>query len=309
MAGKVELEEYPRPPAGGMLATNHVPPLLLKDKQVRWALSHAVRSIDYREGLLGSCRVSPGRFWPAARPTTTTAPQPVRVSIWNKAEPNCSTKAHGLERHRRRRHPRQADRRQTGQGHGVRPDDPILRQHPQFISIAEIMADNCRQIGVNVQISPTKWALMLQKLREKGIRRHDPGLGDRVEDRPVPGLARQPGRHADSSNSIGYKNPAVNKLIDQLRVTLDSAEQAKLYHQIHRLIYEDQPYTFLFSEVVTAGRDARLNNLKFYNVRPASICTSDAQPAPLRRLSRSPPEGFTRAAGPASRRFFCKKAH
>ncbi len=73
----------------------------------------------------------------------------------------------------------------------------------------------------------------------------------------------------DSSNHVGYKNPEVDKLIEQLRVTLEPEEQIKLYHQIHRLIYDDQPYTFLYREKATAGRDARLDNVKFYKIRPS----------------------------------------
>jgi hypothetical protein len=35
------------------------------------------------------------------------------------------------------------------------------------------------------------------------------------------------------------------------------------------LIYDDQPYTFLYREKATAGRDARLDNVKFYKIRPS----------------------------------------
>ena len=60
----------------------------------------------------------------------------------------------------------------------------------------------------------------------------------------------------------------MDRLIDQLRVTLDEKKQVALYHRIHRLIYEDQPYTFLFADKATAGYDARLENVKFYQIRP-----------------------------------------
>ena len=49
----------------------------------------------------------------------------------------------------------------------------------------------------------------------------------------------------DSSNFVSYRNEEVDKLIETLRYTLDEEKQVELYHQIHRLIYEDQPYCFL----------------------------------------------------------------
>ena len=72
----------------------------------------------------------------------------------------------------------------------------------------------------------------------------------------------------DSSNHVGYRNDEVDKLIEELRVTMDLDKQTELYHKIFRLIYEDQPYTFLFSEQATAAYDARLKNIKFYRLRP-----------------------------------------
>ena len=41
-------------------------------------------------------------------------------------------------------------------------------------------------------------------------------------------------------------------------MTLDDAKQIELYHRIHRLIYDDQPYTFLFVDKATDADDARL---------------------------------------------------
>lgn len=72
----------------------------------------------------------------------------------------------------------------------------------------------------------------------------------------------------DSSNSIGYHNEEVDKLIEELRVTLDPDKQTEIYHKIHRLIYDDQPYSFLFVDKATAGLDSRIQNVNFYKIRP-----------------------------------------
>jgi ABC-type transport system substrate-binding protein len=72
----------------------------------------------------------------------------------------------------------------------------------------------------------------------------------------------------ESSNSGGYQNPEVDKLIEELRVTLDEDKQTEIFHKIHKLIYDDQPYTFLFMDKATAGYDTRLENIQFYKIRP-----------------------------------------
>jgi peptide/nickel transport system substrate-binding protein len=145
----------------------------------------------------------------------------------------------------------------------------IFANSPSFRAIAEIIQEEFRKIGVRVQITPAEWALFLEKLNSKefdaamlgwatGWTKTDPYQLWHSSLADVPA----------SSNHVGYRNPEVDKLIEQLRVTMDDGEQEKLYHQIHRLIFEDQPYTFLFSEKATAGHDARIENIEFYRIRP-----------------------------------------
>ena len=47
-------------------------------------------------------------------------------------------------------------------------------------------------------------------------------------------------------NFIGYKNAEVDRLIEAGRETFDRQERTKIYHRIHQLLYQDQPYVFLY---------------------------------------------------------------
>ena len=48
-------------------------------------------------------------------------------------------------------------------------------------------------------------------------------------------------------NFIGYANPEVDRLLEQGRRIFDQQERRRIYQQVHRLLYEDQPYTFLYA--------------------------------------------------------------
>ncbi len=140
----------------------------------------------------------------------------------------------------------------------------IYSDAPQYKTMAEIIQENFRKIGVEVQISPTKWALMLQKLRKKEF---DATILGWVADWQSDPFQIWHGSQADlpeSSNAIGYQNKKVDELIDKLRVTIKEEDQIPIYHEIHRLIFEDQPYAFLFSEMSTGALDARIDNWKSY---------------------------------------------
>jgi ABC-type transport system substrate-binding protein len=151
----------------------------------------------------------------------------------------------------------------------ARFDLMIFADAPSYLTIAEIIKENCRQVGVDVQISPAKWGLMLQKLRKKEFDAAMLGWGMSWKQDLFQIWHSSQADVPDSSNHTSYGNPELDKLIEEMRVTLDREKQIEMYHKMHRIIYDDQPYTFLFAEKATAFRDARLGNIKFYKIRPA----------------------------------------
>lgn len=53
---------------------------------------------------------------------------------------------------------------------------------------------------------------------------------------------------AGGSNFISYKNPAVDKLIEQARVEFDTQKRIKILRSVYKMIAEDAPYVFLFND-------------------------------------------------------------
>lgn len=59
-------------------------------------------------------------------------------------------------------------------------------------------------------------------------------------------------------NFVGYRNPRADELIVRIRQEYDLDVQRELTHQLHRLIAEDQPYTFLYSPLATRVLDDKI---------------------------------------------------
>ncbi|MGY4762866.1 peptide-binding protein [Paenibacillus caseinilyticus] len=59
-------------------------------------------------------------------------------------------------------------------------------------------------------------------------------------------------------NTVTYKNPEVDKLIDEDLQTFDTNKRKELLGKIDALIAEDQPYTFLYSPTTTVAYPANL---------------------------------------------------
>ena len=63
-------------------------------------------------------------------------------------------------------------------------------------------------------------------------------------------------------NFISYKNPQLDKLIDQARATVDEATRMPLWQQAEHIMYDDQPYTFLMRRKSLSFIDKRIHNLQ-----------------------------------------------
>jgi ABC-type transport system substrate-binding protein len=233
-----------------------------KDKRVRWALSHAIpvdQIIDVVFKGLAVRMTGPLTYGSSAY-DASVPPVPFDLEksakLLNEAGWE-DTDGNGI-------------RSKSINGKKIQAtfDLMIYSDNPSFLTVAEIIKENCRKVGVDVQISPAKWGLMLQKMRKKEF---DAVMGGWAMDWKQDLFQVWHSSQADlpdSSNAIGYVNKELDKLIDELRVCLDKDRQIELYHQMHRMIHDDQPYTFLFTEKFTCFGDGRLKNVKFYKIRP-----------------------------------------
>jgi ABC-type transport system substrate-binding protein len=63
---------------------------------------------------------------------------------------------------------------------------------------------------------------------------------------------------ANQLNFVGYDSPTADTLIEGIREEYDLAAQRKLAHELHRVIADDQPYTFLYAPLTTRVLDQKI---------------------------------------------------
>ena len=47
-------------------------------------------------------------------------------------------------------------------------------------------------------------------------------------------------------NFINYSNPEVDRLLEEGRRIFEREKRRQIYHQVHEILYEEQPYLFLY---------------------------------------------------------------
>ncbi|MFB6372448.1 MAG: peptide-binding protein, partial [Bradymonadaceae bacterium] len=70
------------------------------------------------------------------------------------------------------------------------------------------------------------------------------------------------------SNRVGFRNDRADELIEKLRKTFDRDKRIKLMHEFHKILHEQQPYTFFYAPKAVFAWQPRLKNVVFQKIRP-----------------------------------------
>ena len=133
--------------------------------------------------------------------------------------------------------------------------------------VAPLMKENLRKLGIDMTIRELEWATFLQNIY------------DRQFDACALGWAMDPEsdlyqiwhtsqKENRGSNHVGFGDAETDRLIEESRRTIDDAARWKLFVQFDRILYEQQPYLFLYSAPDLGAYDKRYRGVKFYKLRP-----------------------------------------
>jgi peptide/nickel transport system substrate-binding protein len=118
-------------------------------------------------------------------------------------------------------------------------------------SICEYVANALKDIGIDCQLNGVDVADLSAAVDDKSF---DAivmawGLGTPPED-PKQLWHSSGAKEKGSSNIIGFANKQIDEIIEKLQYEYDSKKRIELYHQFDRILYDEQPYTFLYSPKV-----------------------------------------------------------
>jgi peptide/nickel transport system substrate-binding protein len=139
----------------------------------------------------------------------------------------------------------------------------------EWTALANIFREDLLKIGVKMSIDAAEWSLMQKRMEEKSF---DAFTGGWATGWDVDLYQIWHSSQADipkGSNRVGFRNKEADALIEKVRVTFDEAERTRLFRDFHRIVNDEQPYTFLVSrrDVVCWWNDVK--DVEFAKVRPA----------------------------------------
>ncbi|NQT89729.1 MAG: peptide-binding protein [Candidatus Omnitrophica bacterium] len=140
----------------------------------------------------------------------------------------------------------------TNQGNDLRRRAAVIIQH------------RLSEIGVKVKIKVVEWSVFLTEFINK--KRFETillawGLG---RDPDCYDIWHSSKTRQGEFNFIGYKNNEVDRLLEEGRRVFDQQRRAQIYHKVQKILYEDQPYMFLW-----VADSLPIVHKRFKNVKPA----------------------------------------
>jgi peptide/nickel transport system substrate-binding protein len=122
------------------------------------------------------------------------------------------------------------------------------------------LKDLMARAGILLQPKPTEWSVMIDLMKKRDFDAITLGWTSGLETDLYQMFHSS--QIADGGNNfIGYKNPKLDKLIDQARATVDENKRMPLWREAEKELYKDQPYTFLKRSKSLVFIDRRLRNL------------------------------------------------
>lgn len=121
-------------------------------------------------------------------------------------------------------------------------------KNPIVKSVSEYVATALKEIGIDVHLNGVDIADLSSLFDDKEFEAVLLGwaLGTPPED-PRQLWHSSGAKEKGSSNAVGFANKEVDKIIDQLDYEYNPEKRIALYHQFDKILYEEQPYTFLYT--------------------------------------------------------------
>jgi peptide/nickel transport system substrate-binding protein len=133
---------------------------------------------------------------------------------------------------------------------------------------AEIIQKRLSKIGMQVKIKIIEWSAFINEFVNK--RKFETLLlgWSMSLDPDIYDIWHSSKTKPGEFNFIGYKNDEVDGLLKQGRREFDQEKRKKIYNRVHEIIYNDQPYLFLYNPDTLPIVSSRFQGIK---IAPAGI--------------------------------------
>jgi peptide/nickel transport system substrate-binding protein len=136
---------------------------------------------------------------------------------------------------------------------------------PGAEAIAKLLKDEASKVGIEVLPDPVEGSIFTERIHNRNFDSMAMGWGGTIESDPY-SIYHSSQIEGRGNNFISFSNAEADKVMEQARVELDENKRYALYHQFHKILHEEQPYTFLYTRRTFMFLDKRFENVRIHKL-------------------------------------------
>ncbi len=130
---------------------------------------------------------------------------------------------------------------------------------PDRIAICNLLKQNLGEIGIEVNVRPLEFTVLTDNLLKHNFQAAFGGWGTGTDPDTTENIF---GTNKDRNYGL-FSNKAIDKLYEEGRKEFDPEKRLAIYRKIHELLYEDQPYMWLYYQNAYYGFNKQLRGYVF----------------------------------------------
>lgn len=113
--------------------------------------------------------------------------------------------------------------------------------------VAAYLTTQCAQVGIVCKTRKIDWAIFAETLDNRDFDALTMAWSQNAPESDPQQLWHSSSIPNRGDNFVQWSNPRADDLITRGRSTLDDAERMAIWHELHEVFHEEQPYTFLLN--------------------------------------------------------------
>lgn len=226
---------------------------LFKDRRVRIAMTFLVNRQKILEGLMeGLGRITSGNFWIGSKQYD----QSLKPRPFDPEKARKLLKEAGF-----------TDRDGNGilenaAGTEFSFEMMIPAGVPFYERFTSILREDLKQAGIFMKIRKLEFQVMLDKINSRKFDAVMLAWSTPIESDPY--QLWHSSQVKKGHNFTGFTTPEMDSIIENARVEFNEEKRNRMYRRFHAIMYNNQPYTFLFTSYSLVALNRRFSNVEVY---------------------------------------------
>ena len=132
-----------------------------------------------------------------------------------------------------------------------------------YKQLVKLIKDDFAKSGIDVVADPFEWSVIMEKVPSREFEVISMGWGgDIVED--FYQIFHSSQSKNRGNNYVGFDSKEADRIMEQIRITMDEGLRDELSRKLHGIIHYEQPYTFIYARPTFRLVDKRFENVNVH---------------------------------------------